>query len=138
VNKPLPDIIKHSLENNRAVKFAYLFGSHARGNTGPVSDIDLAVYLDNRFDFFSFRLHFLEELSRQLKGQSCDLVVLNSTSLVLQYEVLRDGKVLKEDKLKRVQFETRVLRDYLDTEPIRSAHLSSLKRSFLKEHCLGK
>jgi len=138
VNKPLSDIIKHSLENNRAVKFAYLFGSHARDTAGPLSDVDLAVYLDNRFDFFSFRLHLLEELSRQLKGQSCDLVVLNSASLVLQYEVIRDGRVLKEDKPKRVQFETCVLRKYLDTDQIRSVHISSLKRSVTKEHRLGQ
>lgn len=32
---------------NNAIKFAYLFGSCARGQSGPLSDIDLAIYLDN-------------------------------------------------------------------------------------------
>jgi uncharacterized protein len=138
VNKPLPVIIKHTLENISAVKFAYLFGSYARGAAGPLSDVDIAVCIDNRFDFFSFRLRLLEELSRQLKGQSCDLVVLNNAPLVLQYEIIRDGKVLKEDKPRRVQFEVRVLRQYLDTVHIRSVHISSVKRRFSKEHHLGQ
>jgi uncharacterized protein len=130
--------IKHTLENSRVVKFAYLFGSQARGTTGPLSDVDIAVYIDNRLDLFSFRLHFLEEISRQFKGQSCDLVVLNNAPLVLQYEVIREGKVLKEDKPKRVQFETHVLRQYLDMAHFRSIHIASLKRRFSKEHHFGQ
>lgn len=134
MNNSLLDVIKNFLANTRIVKFAYLFGSHARDNPGPLSDIDLAVYLDNRIDLFSARLRLLEDLSRQLKGQSLDLVVLNNTPLVLRYEIIRDGRVLKEDKRKRIQFETCILREYLDTESLRSVHLSALKRSFQKEH----
>lgn len=138
MNNSLLDVIKNFLANTRIVKFAYLFGSHARGDAGPLSDVDLAVYLDNRVDLFSARLRLLEDLSRQLKGQSLDLVVLNNAPLVLRYEIIRDGRVMKEDKRKRVQFETRVLREYLDTESFRSVHLSSLKRRFQKEHHLGQ
>ncbi len=130
--------IKHTLEHSRAVKFAYLFGSHGRGTAGHLSNIDLAVYIDNRFDFFSFRLRFLEEISRKLKGQSCDLVILNNAPLILQYEVIREGKILKENKPKRVHFETHVLRQYLDTAHFRSIHIASLKRSFSKEPHFGQ
>jgi len=132
------DIINHALDATGAIKFAYLFGSQARRDSGPLSDVDLAIYLDNRLDFFSFRLGFQEELSRKLKSQLFDLIVLNNAPLVLQYEIIRDGKILKENKPKRIQFETRVLRDYLDTNWLRSVHLSSLKKSFLKEHRLGQ
>jgi uncharacterized protein len=138
VKNSLLDVIKHFFTNSRAVKFAYLFGSHSRGNAGPLSDVDLAIYLDNRMNLFSARLALLEDLGRQLKGQSCDLVVLNDAPLVLRYEIIRDGKVLKENKSRRIEFETRVLREYLDTEAIRSVHLSALKRSFQKEHHLGQ
>jgi predicted nucleotidyltransferase len=137
MNNKLLDNAKRYLGNNKAVKFAYLFGSYARGDSGPLSDIDLAVYLDNRIDFFSCRLHLLEEVSRQLKGKPCDLVVLNNADLSLQYEILRDGKIFIENRLKRIQFETRVIRDYLDFESIRSVHLSSLKKSFHKGAQLG-
>lgn len=138
MDKSLLDIVKDYLGNTSSVKFAYLFGSHAAGNTGPLSDVDLAVYLDNRFDPLTCRLRLLEEISRKLKGQACDLVTLNNASPILQYEVIRNGIVLKEDKSRRVQFETRVLRNYLDAEGLRSVHIKSLKKRFLKEQHFGQ
>jgi len=138
MKKSLLNIIKNYMEENRAIKFAYLFGSHARGDDGPLSDIDLAIYLDNRFDFFSCRLKFMEELSRILKAQPFDLLVLNNSPLTLQYEIIRDGVVLKENKPKRILFETEILRKYLDTEPIRALHITSIKKRFGKERNLGQ
>ncbi|MBU1567082.1 MAG: nucleotidyltransferase domain-containing protein [Proteobacteria bacterium] len=132
------NIIKQYLRDNGVIKFAYLFGSCVRNEDGPLSDIDLAVYLDNRVDFFSTRLLFFEEINRLLKGHPVDLVVLNNTSLVLQYEAIRDSIILKEDKKRRILFETGVLREYLDTEPIRAVHRQKLKKSFIKEHSLGQ
>ncbi len=38
--------LKPAFEKFPAVKFAYLFGSVAEGEAGPLSDIDIAVYLD--------------------------------------------------------------------------------------------
>ena len=35
--------IKHTLENSGAVKFAYLFGSKARGTSGPLSDVEFQI-----------------------------------------------------------------------------------------------
>jgi uncharacterized protein len=137
VNQAYRDSIDQYLKNNTAIKFAYLFGSCVGDGDGPLSDIDLAVYLDKRFDFFSARLHFLEELSRLFKGHPCDLVVLNNASLILQYEVVRQGIILKENKKKRIPFEVGVLREYLDTEPIRAVHMEKLKTMFYKERSLG-
>lgn len=134
----------HLLEINKyfqgidAVKFAYLFGSCARGEEGPLSDIDLAVYLDNRLDLFAARLRFMEQLIRLLKGQPFDLVVLNNAPITLQYEVIRGGKVIKEDKKRRIPFETEVLQVYFDTEPLRAVHVQKLKSSFKKGCGLGQ
>lgn len=122
---------------NKAIKFAYLFGSGARGQTGPLSDIDLAIYLDNRLDFFAAKLRYLEELYRLLKTERCDLVILNSAPLTLQYEIIRHGNVLKENKRRRVPFETGVIRQYLDTEPLRAVYRHKLKEHFLRGRDLG-
>ena len=65
--QPLLDIARHSLEKTKAVKFAYLFGSQARENTGPLSDIDIAVYVDKRNNLFSFRLLLQEEIADNSK-----------------------------------------------------------------------
>ena len=138
MNKSNLHSITQYLESKRAVKFAYLFGSCAGNEDGPLSDIDLAVYLDKRLDSFTTRLRFLDELSRLLRGYPCDLVVLNTASLILQYEVIRGGRVIKEDKRRRIPFETGVVREYLDTEPIRAVHIKKLKSFFIKGYSLGQ
>lgn len=39
---------KKVIHNDSYIKFAYLFGSKATGKSGPLSDFDLAVFLDGR------------------------------------------------------------------------------------------
>jgi predicted nucleotidyltransferase len=52
------------LKNDENVKPAYLFGSHARGRLGPLSDLDIAVYLDRGVDRWTYRLKFMEKLAK--------------------------------------------------------------------------
>ena len=129
----LKDFFRHA----PMVKFAYIFGSRARDDAGVLSDIDIAVYLDRRLDAFRYRLTLMEELARALKGADFDLVTLNDAPLTLQYEIIRDGKVLKEDKKRRVDFETRVLSRYLDTAYLRKNRQRDLKERFMREDGLG-
>lgn len=110
------------------VKFAYLFGSQARGDTGPLSDMDIAVYVDRRMDFFRLRLILLESLAQRLSTDRFDLVVLNDASPLLKYEVVRQGVVIKENRQRRIPFEVRTLSEYFDTE-----HLRKTQRQYLKE-----
>ena len=129
----LGDFFRHA----PMVKFAYLFGSHAREDVGPLSDIDVAVYLDRRLDAFRYRLVIMEELARFLRGAEFDLVILNNAPLALQYEIVREGRVLKEDKRRRVDFETRILSRYLDTAHLRKIQERYLKERFVREGGLG-
>jgi len=122
------EIAKAFLATEERVKFAYLFGSVANGNAGPLSDIDLAVFLDGRLDFFTWRLKLMEALAKALKTENFDLVVLNNAPVVLKHEVISDGVVLKDDRQRRVMFESRALREYLDT-----AYLRDVQRSYLRE-----
>jgi len=110
------------------VKFGYLFGSLAHGNAGPLSDIDVAIFLDGRLDFFTFRLKLMEAMTRVLKTENFDLVVLNKAPVVLAHEVISGGIILKDERPRRVMFESRVLREYLDT-----AYLRDVQRSYLRE-----
>jgi len=116
------------LAQNQHVKVAYLFGSCARDDAGPLSDIDIAVLLDGRVSPFDFRLRLAAELAQALGSEHFDLVTLNDAPLLLKYEVVRGGRVIKEDKNKRVAFETRTLSEYLDT-----AFLRRTQRTYLKE-----
>ncbi len=120
--------LREFLAADSKVKFAYLFGSAARNAAGTLSDLDLAVYLDERVDIFSYRLKLMELLAKELRTENFDLIVLNRASVLLRYEVIKEGTVLKEDRTRRVMFETKVLREYLDT-----AHLRQVQRQYLKE-----
>lgn len=118
---------KKVINNDSYIKFAYLFGSKATGKSGPLSDFDLAVFLDGRLNILRYRLKLIEELARMTKNEHFDLVTLNDAPPVLKYEVIRSGKLLKDDKPRRVAFETRVLREYLDTACLRRTQQQYLK-----------
>ncbi|WP_305042492.1 type VII toxin-antitoxin system MntA family adenylyltransferase antitoxin [Geoalkalibacter sp.] len=110
------------------VKFAYAFGSHARGDVGPLSDIDIAVFLDRRMSIFNYRLRLMESLARELGTERLDLVTLNDAPVVLRFEVVRGGRVIKENRKRRITFEARTLAEYLDTEHLRRTQREYLKR----------
>ena len=110
------------------IKFAYVFGSIARGDHGPASDIDVAVFLDRRISSFAFRLRMIETMMRELGTDRFDLVILNDAPPVLKYEVVRQGRVIKENKKRRVEFEAKSLGEYLDT-----AYLRETQQAYLKE-----
>ncbi len=64
------------------VELAYLFGSHAKGKSGPLSDIDVGVYLSRKLDKkerFEKRLELISVLSTLLQTSNLDLVVMNDS-----------------------------------------------------------
>lgn len=132
------EVITDLLARIPQVKFAYLFGSRARGGAGPLSDVDLAVFLDRRLSCFEWRLRLMEQLAQALETERFDLVVLNDASPLLRYEVIRGGDVIKEDKEKRVEFETRTLAEYLDTAFLRKEQRAYLKRQLTRSDIHGQ
>ena len=79
------------------VDVAYLFGSVARGDTGPLSDVDVALLLRtgvSREAAFDLRLRMMTALGRAFDADEIDVIVLNDAPLLLQHRILRDGKVL--------------------------------------------
>jgi len=105
----------------RKVVFAYLFGSQAKGNVGPLSDIDIAVCFDETIppaEQFDLRLEVLGELTDLLQTDDVDLVVLNDAPPLLAHRILRDGRLLfSADERSRLRFETRAVLQYLDWKP---------------------
>ncbi len=100
------------------VDVAYLFGSTARGDTGPLSDVDVALLLRtgvSREAAFDLRLRMMTALGRAFDADEIDVIVLNDAPLLLQHRVLRDGKVLFcRDGARRVRYEARAISEYLD------------------------
>lgn len=99
------------------VIIAYLFGSEAKGKSGLLSDIDVALFISKDIDKserFDLRLRLSNKLS-SIMNKRVDLVVLNDSPVQLSYEIIKHGKVIFcRDKSMRVDFETDILSRYLD------------------------
>ncbi len=104
-------------ESHPEVKLVYLFGSTARGNRGPMSDYDFAIFLDKKDKKEIVRIQFqlMDELSRFLGTDRVDVVVLDSSkSPELKYNILQEGKLIFEREPFRVIVEPRILNEYFD------------------------
>lgn len=121
-------VVKEQVARDVHVRFAYLFGSQALDRTTALSDIDVAVFLDNRVDPLHYRLKLIEAFTRATKNENIDIVVLNKATPLLKHEVIGTGIVLKEAREERLLFETEVLREYLDSD-----HLRKVQRSYIRE-----
>lgn len=133
--------LKKYLSNRREIVFAYLYGSRARRTDGKLSDIDLAVYIDKQMKpasgVFGYKSELITEL-QSLLNKEVDLVVLNDVSVLLGYNVLRDGKLLYcRSETERVNFHDSTMRKYLDFVPMFKVQDYYLKQR-LKEGRYGR
>ena len=117
----------------------YLFGSQATGKQGPLSDVDVAVLLDEKKAspkrFFRFRLDLIAAATGVCRRPDVDVVILNEATPVLKYEVVRAGRLVYErDRPARIEFEARAVQHYLDLEPFYRVSRTYLKRQLLAHH----
>lgn len=121
------DEVKAFLEGQESVRVAYLFGSLAKGRAGHLSDVDIAVLLDEHLDkqeSFDLRLRLINGMSSILKTDRLDVVVMNNAPLLLNYNIIKEGRVLNsKDELERVTFETHILSRYLDRRYYDERHI---------------
>jgi predicted nucleotidyltransferase len=111
------------------VHIAYLFGSTVKGNVNELSDIDIAVMLDENLskkDMLNMELDLISELTRVLKSDNIDLVVLNDSPLLLKYNIIKNGHFLTSDESKRIAFETNIMSRYLDEQYYIKRHTEML------------
>lgn len=102
------------------VAAVYLFGSVARAEARPDSDIDVGVLfrLAPPPTFAGQPFDMSGELERRL-GAPVDVVVLNTAPPDLRIRVLRHGRLAVEhDRSARIRFEVTTRNEYFDLEPI--------------------
>ena len=111
---------------------ASLIGSQATGTAGPLSDIDVAVWLRPELSADE-RATVANELAVSAMGalgtSEVDLVVLNDAPPLVCHRAMRDGRrILDRIRRARVRLETRALLDYLDTAALRETLAAGMRR----------
>jgi len=98
-----------------AIKFAYLFGSFAKGTFNNMSDVDIAVMFEEDLPLLdeSILRGLLMEEGKALFKRDVDIVNLKNANIFLKYSIIKDGIILKDHE-ERSLFEASVLREYLD------------------------
>ena len=116
-----------ALEAWPSVRAAWLFGSVASGEAGPMSDVDVAVLGGAGLD-----LDELAALSVDLSraaGRPCDLVCVERSSPVLGMEIVRaNRRFLTRSADAADAWEDRALRRYLGTAHLRRMVHEDLQR----------
>lgn len=99
------------------IKLVYFFGSRARGDAGPTSDYDFAVYLDekNEKKLFEVKIYLMNKIGKMLKTDKVDVVILNSAeSSELKYNIIKEGNLIYEKKPFKVLIEPKIMNEYFD------------------------
>ena len=102
-----------------AVSCAYLFGSVARGEAGPDSDVDVAVlFTETPSPTLLGPVATLQGELEEALRRPVDLIVLNRAGPDLIHRVLREGELLQErDRSHRIRFEVASRNAYFDLLP---------------------
>ena len=118
------------LESDTGVLLAYVFGSAARGEAHPDSDLDVAVLASSELDLEA-RSRLSESIARACgHSRRVDVVDLRSAPPVLAREVVRDGVILVErDPLVRFDFEMDAIRRFEDTRYLRRVQQDLLREA---------
>jgi predicted nucleotidyltransferase len=103
----------------RQVAAVYLFGSQARGNPRPDSDIDLGLlYLEPPAGTLLGQPFLLESQLSDALGRLVQCVVMNQAPPDLVHRILRDQQLLLDrDPSVRVRFEVAARNRYFDLKP---------------------
>lgn len=135
--------VEKFLENQRDVRLAYLFGSYAEGREGPLSDVDIAVLLDDRLSYSKrsdLRLNLITKISAMLRvreAERLDVVIMNDAPINLNYEIIKNGKILfAKDVGEKVKMESKILSKYLDRRYYERRGLDEFLEKILKRRRL--
>ena len=117
----LADELAKALARRPEICEAYLFGSQARGDSQPHSDVDVAVYIDPTVPAnvgFGIDCEIAADLMKALGTNDIDVVLLNRAGPLLYHRVLRDGiRVLARDLVAATRREAIAFSRYCDYLP---------------------
>ncbi len=115
---------KNYFSKRNEVLSAYIFGSFAQKKLTPLSDIDIAIYVDkNKIDEnkypYGYTSHILSRLMLLLASNNVDLVILNNANILLCHRVVSKGIRIFSKEIKQTQRrEYYYIQQYLDFKPM--------------------
>jgi uncharacterized protein len=130
IQERIPLMVSKLIET-RCIEAVYLFGSAAKKNLKPLSDIDIAVLINDglkKEEIESLKLALIELIAGALSTEEFDLVILNDAPIRFSYTILKDGElVFVKDEKHLIDFREKVVRRYLDF----SYYLKKFNKAFL-------
>ena len=99
------------------IKLVYFFGSRARGESGPLSDYDFAIYAGEKetSKIFDLKFSLQDKISRAFATDKVDIVMLDITKgPEIKYNIIKEGKLIYEIEPYRVIVEPKILNEYFD------------------------
>jgi predicted nucleotidyltransferase len=131
-NKKIDELfpkLKEELEKDEDLLFAYLFGAYGESRAGPLSDVDIGVFINKKTNYFEKKMELIEKATKILDTDEVDLIVLNEAPLSLAFQVIKTKRLLfSKDEERRIEFETKIIDLYCDFEPLRKITTSFLLR----------
>jgi predicted nucleotidyltransferase len=120
------------LFSREEVVIAYVFGSLVKNDFSSLSDIDFAVYLDENLSDdqkYNIYIDLLNNLISIL-GDNIDLVLMNSSELLMNFNIIREGEIIFErSKTEKALIESKIMNKYLDIDYYHKRHVNiQLKR----------
>lgn len=125
MNKETLQKLNSVFEAFPSLKLVYLFGSQVTGKTGPLSDYDFALYIDetNSMKMYDISFQISHKIGLVLKSDKIDIVILNlAKSPELKYSIVVEGKLLFERDPYLLLFEPRVMTEFFDFRAMLRKH----------------
>jgi len=131
------DALQQRLSGYPEIIAAYLFGSAVTGKLNPMSDVDVALLLQDHVPLpreLSFSFEVMCDVQK-IFHREADVKVLNRvTDLPFLHEVLSKGKLICErDPAIHRDFVARTVIAYLDFKPAHEAALRNYARSLKRD-----
>lgn len=133
IERDLEIYLREIIKDSPSIIVVYLFGSYANKKDKTSSDLDLAFLLDERaYNADSFEASGYAYMASMRAGirfrKETDVVILNSSSIELAYEVVVSGSCVYEaDQDRRLEYEAAIRGMYYDFKPF----LIELRSRFL-------